>query len=99
MTDSAKQSKARAKLDCFVASLLAMTRIIHPFDLTGELNVSRYPPRARRHQEAPGLSRRRRRLALSARRPLHRTARAFQSAAAEGQRGAAEARHGQDQSL
>src|SRR5947208_11122591 len=61
---------------------------------SGEPNVSRYPPRARRHQKAPGLSCRRRRFALSTRRPLHRTARTFQSAAAEGQRGAAEARHG-----
>ena len=69
------------------------------FELTGELNVSRYPPRSRRHQEASGLSRRRRRLALSARWPLHRASRPFQSAAAEGQRGAAEARHGQGQGL
>ena len=66
---------------------------------SGEPNVSRHPPRSRRHQEAPGLSRRRRRLALSARRPLHRASRPFQSAAAEGQRGAAEARHGQGQGL
>src|SRR5258708_27792758 len=67
--------------------------------LSGELNVSRYPPCARRHQETPGLSRGRRRLALSARRALHRTAGAFQSAAAEGQRGAAAARHGKGQGL
>ena len=52
---------------------------------SGEPNVSRYPPRSRRHQEASGLSRRRRRLALSPRRPLHRASRPFQPAAAEGQ--------------
>src|SRR5437763_16154317 len=42
-----------------------------------KLNVSRHPPCTRRHQEAPGLSRRRRRLALSPRRPLHRASRHF----------------------
>ena len=52
--------------------------------LSGELNVSRYSSRSRRHQEASGLSRRRRRFAFSARWPLHRTAWPFQSAAGEG---------------
>ena len=78
------------------------TRSIHPYyeqTHQGELNVSRYPPRSRRHQEASRLSRRRCRLALSARRPLHRTARPFQSAVAEGQHRAAQARHGQGQGL
>ena len=65
----------------------------------GESNVSRYPPRSRRHQEASGLSRRRRQLALSARRPLHRASRPFQSAAAEGQRVPPQARHGQGEVL
>src|SRR4051812_5788894 len=99
MTGSAKQSRATTKLDRFVALLpganasrlsQAMTTTIHPnsthanFDLTGELNVSRYPPCTRRDQKASGLSRRGRRLALSARWPLHRTSWPLQSPAAQG---------------
>ena len=95
----AQRSIHRQQISCAIdLHILAMTKS-HSIDFEGELNASRHPPRSRRHQEASGLSRRRRRLALSARWPFHRAARPFQSAAAEGQRGAAEARHGQGEVL
>ena len=50
-----------------------------------KLNVSRHPHGPRRHQEAAVLSHRRRRQPFAPRRPLHRAARLFQSAVAEGE--------------
>jgi signal recognition particle subunit SRP54 len=62
-------------------------------------NASRYPHGPRRNQEAAVLSHRRRRQPLPARRPLHRASRLLQSAAAEGQGRAPQARLGQGQGL
>ena len=58
----------------------------------GLKNVSRYPSRPRRHQKAAGLSCRCRRQSRATRRPLHRAAGLFQSAAAERKDRAAQAR-------
>ena len=54
---------------------------------------------ARRHQEASSLPHRHRRIAQSARRPLHRPHRLLQSAAAEGSRRPAQARPRQGEGL